>query len=111
MTNWRRVSAAFWDSPSISLSTAKAAYMPSTWVRRMLPSLTKRSATYWPILDLRGSGTTSARGVTLMRDGAEIICAPGKVEAAMQDWVWIILFVVGYVALTQWLLPKLGVST
>jgi len=44
-------------------------------------------------------------------DGAEVTCAPGKLEAVMQDWVWIILFVVGYVALTQWLLPKLGVPT
>jgi hypothetical protein len=29
----------------------------------------------------------------------------------MSDWMWIILFVVGYVLLTQWLLPKLGVQT
>ena len=29
----------------------------------------------------------------------------------MPDWAWIILFVVGYVALTQWVLPKLGVPT
>lgn len=29
----------------------------------------------------------------------------------MADWVWTIIFVVGYVAVTQWLLPKLGVPT
>jgi len=29
----------------------------------------------------------------------------------MPNWAWIILFVVGYLALTQWLLPKLGVPT
>jgi len=29
----------------------------------------------------------------------------------MQDWLYIILFVVGWLALTQWLLPKLGVPT
>jgi hypothetical protein len=29
----------------------------------------------------------------------------------MPDWAWIIVFVVGYVALTQWLLPKVGVPT
>lgn len=29
----------------------------------------------------------------------------------MPDWAWMIVFVVGYFALTQWLLPKLGVST
>lgn len=29
----------------------------------------------------------------------------------MPDWFWIILFVAGYLLLTQWLLPKFGVST
>ena len=29
----------------------------------------------------------------------------------MPDWVTIVVFVVGYVLVTQWLLPKLGVST
>lgn len=29
----------------------------------------------------------------------------------MPDWVWVVAFLVVYVALTQWLLPKLGVST
>jgi hypothetical protein len=29
----------------------------------------------------------------------------------MPDWVWIIGFVIGYLVLTQWLLPKLGVPT
>jgi hypothetical protein len=29
----------------------------------------------------------------------------------MPDWVWIIGFVVAYLFLTQWLLPKLGVPT
>jgi len=29
----------------------------------------------------------------------------------MPNWLWIILFVAGYVVLTQWLLPKLGVTT
>ncbi len=29
----------------------------------------------------------------------------------MQDWLYIILFVVGWLLLTQWLLPKLGVPT
>jgi len=29
----------------------------------------------------------------------------------MPDWVWFIAVVVGYVVLTQWLLPKLGVPT
>jgi hypothetical protein len=29
----------------------------------------------------------------------------------MPDWVWIIGFVVDYLFLTQWLLPKLGVPT
>jgi len=29
----------------------------------------------------------------------------------MADWAWMILFLVAYVALTQWLLPKLGVPT
>lgn len=29
----------------------------------------------------------------------------------MHDWMWFVLFVVGYVAVTQWLLPKLGVPT
>jgi hypothetical protein len=29
----------------------------------------------------------------------------------MPDWAWIIVFVVAYLALTQWLLPKLGVPT
>jgi hypothetical protein len=29
----------------------------------------------------------------------------------MPDWVWIIGFVVAYLVLTQWLLPKLGVPT
>jgi hypothetical protein len=29
----------------------------------------------------------------------------------MPDWAWIVLAVAGYIALTQWLLPKLGVQT
>jgi len=29
----------------------------------------------------------------------------------MPNWLWIILFVAGYVVLTQWVLPKLGVPT
>ena len=29
----------------------------------------------------------------------------------MPDWAWIIFFVVAYLFLTQWLLPKLGVPT
>ena len=29
----------------------------------------------------------------------------------MPEWVWAIVFLVGYVTLTQWLLPKLGVPT
>lgn len=29
----------------------------------------------------------------------------------MPDWAWIVAFVVVYIILTQWLLPKLGVPT
>jgi len=29
----------------------------------------------------------------------------------MPEWVWIVAILVGYVFLTQWLLPKLGVPT
>ncbi len=29
----------------------------------------------------------------------------------MPDWAWILILVVGYLFLTQWLLPKLGVPT
>jgi len=29
----------------------------------------------------------------------------------LPDWAWIVFFVVGYIVLTQWLLPKLGVQT
>jgi hypothetical protein len=29
----------------------------------------------------------------------------------MPNWVWGVAFLVTYVVLTQWLLPKLGVST
>ena len=29
----------------------------------------------------------------------------------MSDWLWMILLVAGYVVLTQWGLPKLGVPT
>lgn len=29
----------------------------------------------------------------------------------MPEWVWLIAVLVGYVLLTQWLLPKLGVPT
>ena len=29
----------------------------------------------------------------------------------MPNWLWLVLFVVGYVVLTQWVLPKLGVPT
>jgi hypothetical protein len=29
----------------------------------------------------------------------------------MSDWLWMILLVAGYVVLTQWVLPKLGVPT
>ncbi len=29
----------------------------------------------------------------------------------MPQWLWVVAFVVGYIVLTQWLLPKLGVPT
>lgn len=29
----------------------------------------------------------------------------------MPDWLWMIVVLVGWVFLTQWLLPKLGVPT
>jgi hypothetical protein len=29
----------------------------------------------------------------------------------MPEWIWLVALVVGYVILTQWLLPKLGVPT
>lgn len=29
----------------------------------------------------------------------------------MPDWAWMIVFIVAYLGLTQWLLPKLGVPT
>lgn len=29
----------------------------------------------------------------------------------MREWVWMVVFLVGYLVLTQWLLPKLGVPT
>jgi len=29
----------------------------------------------------------------------------------MPEWVWLIAMLVGYLILTQWLLPKLGVPT
>lgn len=29
----------------------------------------------------------------------------------MPQWLWVVVFVVGYIVLTQWLLPKLGVPT
>ena len=29
----------------------------------------------------------------------------------MPDWVWVVGFIVLYILLTQWLLPKLGVPT
>ena len=29
----------------------------------------------------------------------------------MPDWIWAVGFLVAYVLLTQWLLPKLGVPT
>jgi len=29
----------------------------------------------------------------------------------MPGWLWMVLLLVGYVVLTQWLLPKLGVPT
>lgn len=29
----------------------------------------------------------------------------------MHDWIWIAAFVIVYIALTQWILPKLGVPT
>jgi hypothetical protein len=29
----------------------------------------------------------------------------------MPDWLWMVLLVAGYLVLTQWVLPKLGVPT
>lgn len=29
----------------------------------------------------------------------------------MTDWIWLVSFLVGYIVLTQWLLPKLGIPT
>jgi hypothetical protein len=29
----------------------------------------------------------------------------------MPQWLWVVAFVIGYIVLTQWLLPKLGVPT
>ena len=35
----------------------------------------------------------------------------GERETVMPDWVWIAVFVVAYVLLTRWILPRLGVPT
>jgi hypothetical protein len=35
----------------------------------------------------------------------------GVGEVKMPDWAWGVAFVVAYLVLTQWLLPKLGVPT
>ena len=29
----------------------------------------------------------------------------------MPEWVWLLALLIGYLTLTQWLLPKLGVPT
>lgn len=29
----------------------------------------------------------------------------------MPDWIWIVGFIVAYLLLTRWLLPKLGIPT
>ena len=29
----------------------------------------------------------------------------------MPEWLWLVLFVAAWLALTQWVLPKLGVQT
>ena len=29
----------------------------------------------------------------------------------MPEWLWVVAFLIGYVILTQWLLPQLGVPT
>ena len=29
----------------------------------------------------------------------------------MPEWVWLLALLIGYLAVTQWLLPKLGVPT
>lgn len=29
----------------------------------------------------------------------------------MPQWLWLVVFLVGYIVVTQWLLPKLGVPT
>jgi hypothetical protein len=29
----------------------------------------------------------------------------------MPQWIWLVALLVGYVVLTQWLLPKMGVPT
>jgi hypothetical protein len=29
----------------------------------------------------------------------------------MPEWAWVVIFLVAYLLLTQWLLPKLGVPT
>lgn len=29
----------------------------------------------------------------------------------MPEWGWLVAFLIGYVILTQWLLPKLGIPT
>lgn len=35
---------------------------------------------------------------------------PGRISS-MPQWVWLVAILVGYLVLTQWLLPKLGVPT
>jgi hypothetical protein len=37
--------------------------------------------------------------------------ADREVRGDMPDWIWVVAFLVVYVFLTQWLLPKLGVPT
>lgn len=29
----------------------------------------------------------------------------------MPQWLWVVAFLIGYIVLTQWLLPKFGVPT
>ena len=53
----------------------------------------------------------SAAGLAAQSIPPQITSRRGSRTEPMPDWVWIVLGVIAYVFLTQWLLPEPGIPT
>ncbi len=63
----------------------------------------------YPPVAINVNRYVNQQSVQIIDGGMVIDSSTWRIQ--MPEWAWIIVFVVAYLAVTQWLLPKLGVPT